>query len=137
MKYAFDIGGVLSKYPVEFRNMVDHLDVLNGIYAITDMHDQGYVMDMLWQNGFFLLEENVHCADYAKYGEMCKAVLLRDLKIDVFIDDFPGYLQWDRSLGKAPLRLLVQPDPFMPYWDETWKTTDDSDFGRRVSPQNL
>ena len=52
---------------------------------------------------------------------MCKAVLLSELKIDIFFDDFIGYLAWDSSLGPAPIRLLVMPDPYKPYWADSWK----------------
>ena len=80
--------------------------------------------------------KNVYCADYQKHGEMCKAVLLAQLKIDIFFDDFGPYLIWDSSLGPAPIRLLVMPDPYKPYWSPDWKTTDNSDFGRRKYSKN-
>tara|TARA_Y100000034_G_scaffold134957_1_gene205018 strand:- start:692 stop:1129 length:438 start_codon:yes stop_codon:yes gene_type:complete len=138
MKIAFDIGGVLSKYPDEFRSLIRSL--LNStceIYVITDMHDKAEVMQMLYENNFPVTDNHIYIADYKKYGEFCKAVILAELKIDIFIDDFQGYLQWDSQLGKPPIRLLVAPDGFAPYWHQDWITKDKSDFGRRVAPANL
>lgn len=135
MKVAFDIGGVLSKYPVLFRKMCLALTVGDiEVYVITDMHDRVKTLAMLEENGFgFIPEHRVLNSDYAKYGDMCKAVLLKEHQIDMIIDDFPGYVQWDSSFGPAPVRLLSQPDPYMPYWAEDWKTDPaDGDFGRRV-----
>lgn len=141
MKIAFDIGGVLSKYPDQFREMLK--DFSNSeIFVITDMHDKAEVVKMLTDNGFIktvvgfgpigpIYEQNVYCADYKTHGDMCKAVLLKELGIDIFFDDFVGYTNWDSSLGPAPIRLLVMPDPWKPYWADSWKVPVESDFGRR------
>lgn len=136
MKVAFDIGGVLSKYPDQFRVFVCALAVSPDIeiHVITDMHEREYTLQLLQDNGFgFIRPECVHNADYVNYGEMCKAVLIRYLGIDMLIDDFPGYCNWDSSFGSAPIRCQVQPDPFRPYWSKEWKTrSEDGEFGRRV-----
>lgn len=140
MKIAFDIGGVLSKYPTQFRSMI--FAFLNDpyctfeIYIITDMHDRELTLKQLADNGFdFILPSRVYNADYATYGEMCKAVLLKKLGIDILVDDFPGYMTWDHRLGPAPIRLQIQPDPYRPYWSKDWVTNpDDGEFGRRVCP---
>lgn len=135
MKVAFDIGGVLSKYPVFFRNFCQVLqDGCVEVFIITDMHDRPKTLAMLNENGFgFIPEECVLNSDYTKYGDMCKAILLKEHQIDMLIDDFPGYVQWDSSFGPAPIRLLSQTDPFKPYWADDWKTDPkDGDFGRRV-----
>ena len=134
MKLAFDIGGVISKYPAEFRHLMQSLMQMNNeVFIITDMHDKREVMEALNMNGFgFVPEDKVFCADYTNQGEFCKAILLKELKIDALIDDFGGYVQWDSSLGPAPIRLLIAPDAFKPYWHPDWKTTVNSDFGRRV-----
>ncbi len=134
MRIAFDIGGVLSKYPNEFLVMME--DMSTGpwveIFVITDMHDKPAVLKQLKENGFgFIEEKNVYCADYDKHGELCKAVLLRDLKIDMFFDDFIGYTQWPSEFGRAPVRCLIMPDGFRPYWHPSWKC-EGPDFGRRV-----
>lgn len=139
LKVAFDIGGVLSKYPERFRRMAMALHVSPDVevHVITDMHERESTLEHLLANGFgFIPADRVHNADYAGLGEMCKAVILRDLGIDVLIDDFGGYTAWDSSFGPAPIRCLVQPDPFRPYWAEGWKTGDDHQFGRRVFTQS-
>ena len=134
MKIGVDIGGVLSAYPEEMHRLIASF-VHNGheIHVITDMHEREETLTQLRDNGFgYIPAERVHNADYAKYGEMCKQVLMRDLGIDIHIDDFPGYMAWDSSLGKAPLRLLVCPDAFRPYWHPDWKCSG-AEFGRRVA----
>lgn len=131
MNIAFDIGGVISKHPSTFRGLIYDLHTTgNKIFIITDMHNEVEVREMLRDN-MIPGEYTVHCADYAKYGDMCKAVLLSELKIDMFMDDFVGYLQWDSSLGQAPIRLLLMPDAYKPYWHDDWKVKTESDFGRR------
>lgn len=131
-RIAFDIGGVLSKYPHEFHRLGKTLD-LGGfeVYVITDQPDRDAVLQQLAVNGFGFIEaERVHCADYAKHGEFCKAVLMRDLGISFLVDDFAGYLAWNSSFGPAPVRLRVEPDAFRPYWHPSW-VCEGGDFGRR------
>jgi len=135
MRIAFDIGGVLSKYPDQFRRLLHRLTerfpTFFGvdIFVITDMHDVDEVYEMLVMNGFDMIhKDNVYCADYKTHGEGCKAELLRDLEIDLFFDDFLGYMM----LPSDTIRCLVIPDPHRPYWHKSWKTKDKSDFGRRV-----
>lgn len=136
LKVSFDIGGVLSKYPDKFRVLIHALIVSPDIeiHVMTDMHEREYTLKLLEDNGFGMIPpERVHNSDYAKHGEMCKAILMRDLGIDLLIDDFPGYCVWDWSFGPAPIRCLVQPDPNRPYWSKDWKTRpEDGEFGRRV-----
>jgi hypothetical protein len=136
MKIAFDIGGVISKFPEQFRvlGLLCSASTPCQVYVITDMHDKEEVLKMLANNHFdFIPPENVYCADYKNHGEFCKAILLKQLGIDIFIDDFVGYVQWDSSLGPAPIRLLVAPDGFKPYWHDEWKVEGEYDFGRRVT----
>lgn len=135
VRVAFDIGGVLSKYPDQFRRLIDRLTDPRPtfsnveVFVITDMHDVKEVRKMLRDNGFYRIpEQNIYCADYKKHGEGCKAELLRELKIDLFFDDFLGYMM----LPGDTIRCLILPDPHKPYWHETWETKDKSDFGRRV-----
>ncbi len=131
IRVAFDIGGVLSKYPAIMRALTTAL-VAGGaeVHVITDMQDKADVVRQLQANEFgHIPAANVHCADYAKFGEGCKAELLRELNIDVFLDDFIGYV----SAGGCPVRLLVMPDASKPYYADEWKTAGaEKDFGRRV-----
>jgi hypothetical protein len=135
MKVAFDIGGVLSKFPETFRAMVAAL-ISGGaeVLVLTDMHDRPAMLDMLGRNGVVppVREADVHVADYARHGEACKAILVRDLGIDVLIDDHGGYLAWPWATP-APVRLLVTPDPRRPYYAPGWETGGaEGDFGRRA-----
>lgn len=141
MKIGFDIGGVLSKYPSEIIRLINilgygkHLGFdscdFDDIFFITDQHPKSEVVETIWENGLYgFPESNIYCADYYKYGNMAKAILIRDLGIHIFIDDFDGYLQWDNSLGPQPLLLKVMPDAFKPYWADSWKCNG-GDFGRR------
>lgn len=135
IRVAFDIGGVLSKYPEVFRPVVAAF-LASGIevHVVTDMHDRDETLTILRENGFGAIqEENVHDSDYESEGEFCKATILRRLGIDLILDDFPGYLTWDSRFGPAPVRCLVMPDPYRPYWAETWRGDPDAgEFGRRA-----
>lgn len=131
MKIAFDVGGVLSKYPQVFRPMIDAL-LAGGVpvYIISDMHPVQKIIDMLALNGIAFNEASVHSADYKQHGEKCKAVLCEELGIDLLIDDFPGYVH-----DGAHVRLLVMPNTSEPYYHDEWKTDgSEGSFGRRVRP---
>lgn len=106
-----------------------------NVYIITDMHPLEMVLKTLKTNGIGFngmesIFDLVLCADYEKYGNMAKAMLIKQEGIDIFIDDFEGYLCWDSSLGPQPILLKVMPDPFKPYWHDDW-VSDGGDFGRR------
>ncbi len=143
LKVAFDIGGVLSK-DSRWRCLALAIQCSyygdNEVYVITDIHDKDEVLRMLENNMLdFIPPERVFCSDYAQYGEACKAVLLKELGIDIFFDDFVGYLQWDSQLGPAPLRCLIMPDMFRSYWHDKWKVVGEElpSFGRRIAPNKL
>lgn len=130
MKIAFDIGGVLSKYPDNFRKIVPQfLHAGFAVFVITDMHDPEKIHEMLVLNGFDMIpKENIRSADYTTHGDGCKSELLRELEIDLFFDDHLAYL----SIPDDTVRCLVLPDPYKPYWADSWKIPEgDQDFGRR------
>jgi hypothetical protein len=135
MRVAFDVGGVLSKYPEQFRQLIKTLRsptwcVGSEVFVISDMHPKQKIVDILRLNDFSdIPEENVYSADYDTYGEACKAILLEELKIDMFFDDFIGYV----AVGGAPIRLLVMPDAETPYYADSWKMPEgEPTFGRRT-----
>lgn len=132
MKVAFDIGGVLSKYPDEFRELLRMLTPSFEVFVVTDMKPKSMVMETLKLNGFgiFFNEEHVHLADFDTYGEGCKYVIYQALEIDMVYDDHEAYL----GLGGVPVRCLVMNDPYRPYWHPTWVLPEgqESNFGRRV-----
>ena len=135
LKIAFDIGGVLSKYPDQFRKLVRKLQEPGPspgsspieVHVISDMHDVNKMHTMLIDNGFFIEKDKVHSADYKEHGEFCKTYLCQQLGIDILIDDFIGYV----AEGDF-IRLLTMPNSSMPYYHDTWKTDgSEGDFGRR------
>ena len=131
IKIGFDVGGVLSKYPHIFRPFVMALEAAAEIevYIISDVKPHEKVRIFCLENGFCIAENRIHVADYDRYGEGCKAKLCEDLGIHILIDDHMGYL----AIAGSPLvRLLVMPDPFLPYYADTWHIHDgEGDFGRR------
>lgn len=135
LKIAFDIGGVLSKYPDTFRKLVIKLQAETApgipssveVYVISDMHDVDMMHNMLRLNDIHIDKSKIFSADYTNQGEYCKTKLCNDLGIDIFIDDFLGYL----AEGDF-VRLLVMPNVNKPYYDDTWKTDgNEAGFGRR------
>lgn len=129
MKIAFDIGGVISKYPDIFRVLMLQLQHAGAtVLVITDMHGHDEVVELLKLNDFdFVPLANIHCADYDTHGEGCKALLCEELGVDMFYDDFIGYT----TAGGAPVRLLVMPDATRPYYADNWKVPKESKFGRQ------
>ena len=131
MKIAFDVGGVISKYPDKFRTLMDAFSWVDymEVFVISDIHPKEEIVKVLRANDIDHLqvkESNIYSADYAKYGEHCKTKLCEELDVDILIDDFVGYL----ADGKF-IRLLVMPDSSKPYWHDEWKVETESDFGRR------
>ena len=135
MRIAFDVGGVLSKYPSVFRPLLEVLHYHGNaegieVWIISDMHPEQKIIDMLELNGVAFYKHRVRSADYHTHGEMCKAVLCKELRIDLLIDDFPGYV----AAGDH-VRLLVMPHPTEPYYHDEWKTDgSEGAFGRRMRP---
>ena len=136
MKIAFDVGGVLSKYPSVFRPLLDALGAIEPfgskieVHVISDMHPVEKVIEVLKLNEMRVLNHRVHSADYKSHGEMCKSILCEELGIDLLIDDFPGYVASGNHV-----RLLVMPHPNEPYFHDDWKTDgSEGEFGRRVRP---
>jgi hypothetical protein len=111
MKMAFDIGGVLGKYPDVFILMISALQ--NGgaeVYVITDIPVKQTAQALLNRYGYNIAPEMILCADFQKYGERCKALLIKEYGIDVIIDDHPGY-----CADSGCVSLFVWPNPHAPY----------------------
>ena len=68
VRVAFDIGGVLSKYPVILQAMAQALhDGGAEVFVITDMQDPDRVLELLEANGFgFINPANIICADFER-----------------------------------------------------------------------
>lgn len=129
LRISFDIGGVLSKYPDQFRPLVTALlaSPLVDVFVLSDMKPHARAVAFCHDNGFPVLPGRIICCDYEAHGELCKAVAMRELCIAIHLDDFPGYLA-----EGCPVRLLVMPDPSRDYYHEAWKTDgSEGNFGRR------
>jgi len=113
LKIAFDIGGVLCKYPDQFKILLqalkDSVDI--KLYIITDMNHESAILKL---NEFGYLDyfeyNNIYSADYSKYDQKCKSVLCKDLGIDILIDDYIDYVYENPTIG-----LLVMPRPNINY----------------------
>jgi hypothetical protein len=133
LRVGFDLGGVVTKYPEQFRPLLEILfhNPKVEVFIVTDMREDK-ARDMLHLNRMDWLVGRVVSADYDRHGENCKAVLCQSLKIDILIDDHMGYLA---IVGRPPVRLFVMPDPSLPYYEPDWKTDgSEGRFGRRNPP---
>ena len=135
LRVALDIGGVISKYPEIMCQLAQALTTGGAeVLVITDMQDRPSIDAALEANGFgFIPAANIHCADYARHGEGCKAELLRELGVHIMLDDFIGYV----AEPGCPIRCLVMPDASRPYYADTWQMpSGEPEFGRRVYQRN-
>lgn len=134
MKVAFDIGGVLSKYPETLCELISCLRP-EDVFVISDMHPKEKIVELLRLNRVGIWPANVYSADYDQYGEACKTILLDELKIDLFFDDFIGYVVIPGR--HKTIRCLVMPDAELPYYADTWKMPEGEPvFGRRTYKRN-
>jgi chromosomal replication initiator protein len=111
IKLAFDIGGVLEKYPTVFLPMISALQ--NGgteVFVLTDIPDMNVTQEQLNRYGYSFPPEMILCADFERYGERCKSVLIKEHGIDVLVDDHPGY-----CADSGCVSLFVWPDPHKTY----------------------
>ncbi len=111
MKLAFDIGGVLGKYPTVFLPIISALhDGGAEVFVLTDIPDKQVAQEQLNRYGYSFSPEKILCADFERYGERCKSVIIKEHGIDVLIDDHPGY-----CADSGCVSLFVWPDPLVPY----------------------
>jgi hypothetical protein len=111
MKIAFDIGGVIGKYPETFIPMIQALERGGmDVYVLTDIPDLDKAIAKLSKLGCTISSERVLCADFEKYGERCKANIIKENGIDLLVDDHPGY-----CADSGCLSLFVWPNPHRPY----------------------
>ena len=120
IKIGFDIGGVLTKYPSFFRDLILALQESQrfDVHVLSDIPDQALCVKMVHDNGFRLHESNIHSCDYSKYGQLCKAKKGEEIGLDALIDDYIGYV----ACGPE-VRFLLMPDPHTPYNNEEWQDT--------------
>ena len=135
IKIAFDVGGVITKYPDIFRVLIERLQELFNdvkIIIISDIHPKEKIKQMLQMNDFHFFEDEIFVADYDKYGEACKSMICAQELVDIFVDDFMGYV----SPKGSTIRLLVMPDETIPYYNKLWRTDgSEPNFGRSAHLQ--
>lgn len=116
LKIAFDIGGVITKFPEICYTLISSLKSHFDIYIVTDIPRETAVK-LCEKNGLFKLipSENLVSADWNQFGDRCKSMVYKDLGIDVAIDDRPDYIYEGVTLG-----LYTMPRPDLPYYDKSW-----------------
>lgn len=117
MRIAFDIGGVISKYPDQMMEMMKAL-IAGGqdVYILTDMSKETAV-PMCRMNGIdFIDDDHILCADWGAYHDRAKTVVCESMGIDVLIDDRPDYAAEGNFIG-----MVLSPRPRKPYYAGSWK----------------
>jgi hypothetical protein len=117
MKVAFDIGGVISRYPREFRDLMAIVGQGGGeVFVLTDMN-QTDAWSAIQENGLagLVYRENILSADWSKHGDLCKTKVCEEHGIDILIDDRPDYVAKGNFIG-----LVLSPRPDVPYYAEEW-----------------
>jgi len=130
MRVAFDIGGVLSKYPAQFKDVMSRFASFE-VFIISDMPREK-IIKLLRLNKILGVDGvNIYSADYNTHGDGCKVELLDQLKIDLFFDDHIGYIATSVPGAYPTIRCLVWPNAGLPYRADDWIVPDDEpEFGR-------
>jgi hypothetical protein len=117
IRIGFDIGGVIGKYTQEFAALMQACaqSPVFEVYVITDM-PRSLASRALSANSIPFEDDHLLCADFAKHGDLCKAVLMEEHSIDMMIDDRPDYITEGVRIG-----LCVMPRPRIPYIHPDWK----------------
>lgn len=114
LKIAFDIGGVITRFPDIFYKLIHALHKSEEVELciITDMPIDIALKYVKKYRVLDVVEkENIRHADYSKYGDNCKKILCERLGINILIDDHFGYVHNAPELG-----LFVVPRPEKPYY---------------------
>lgn len=100
MKIAFDIGGVISKYPGQMKTMMKAL-IAGGVevFILTDM-PQTTAIPMCRLNGIdFIADDHILSADWGLHQDSAKTVVMKERSIDILIDDRPDYVAEGDFIG--------------------------------------
>lgn len=120
MRIAFDIGGVISRYPKQMKEMIkSFIQSGHDVYIITDMNPTDALSAC--ENNDILLtgikQENIISANWSEHGDLCKSVVMKNLSIDVMFDDRPDYIY-----EGVPIGFFLMPRPSMPYYAAEWNS---------------
>ncbi len=120
LKVAFDLGGLISRYPGEMKTLMACL-IRSGaeVFILTDMNHIDARRAITENNlgGFISADWSKHIlsADWSKHGDLCKTILMEMHKINILIDDRPNYAAIGNFIG-----LVLSPRPHVPYYHNTW-----------------
>lgn len=119
-RIGIDIGGVISKYPAEFKALIRALSQSTEfeVFIITDM-PKSDARIVLKDNHIDICDSKLLCSDWIKDGDLCKTVLMKEHKIDIMIDDRLDYIMQGVHLG-----LFVIPRPESGYFAKEWNYPD-------------
>jgi hypothetical protein len=119
MRISFDIGGVISRYPKQMKMLIwALLQSCIDVYVVTDM-PWPTARELLNSNGFDCIDDDhLKSADWNTHGDRCKAMLLKQLAIDIHFDDYPAYCVTDCDT----IGMFVWPVPSKPFSAPGWKT---------------
>lgn len=135
LRIAFDIGGVISRYPGEMKTLMQRL--INGgayVFLLTDMNRadahaacrENKLYNFIGHRGLIgsgingagtedLREQYILCANWSDYGDQCKTRLMEMNKINFLIDDRPDYCAEGDYIG-----LVLSPRQHIPYYHNSW-----------------
>jgi len=116
MKVAFDVGGLISRYPIQMKAMMKAL-IAGGVevYILTDMNQQD-ARAACETNGIdFISQDRILSADWSCHGDLCKTRMCEAHGIDILLDDRPDYTAHGDFIG-----LNLSPRPHTPYYADGW-----------------
>jgi hypothetical protein len=122
LKVAFDIGGVVSRYPTHMRELMYALKTAGQeIFILTDMNKKDAISAIqhndlrAWTDSIPLFDDDhILSADWSAHGDLCKTKLMEEHGIHILIDDRPDYVAFGSFIG------LVLAPRAVPYYHPTW-----------------
>jgi hypothetical protein len=134
VKVAFDIGGLISRYPNMMKELMSSL-IRGGseVFILTDMNPRdalaacrenglmgfighkGIPKSMDVEHDWSIRESWILSADWSRHGDLCKSELMELYEIDILIDDRPDYAASGDFIG-----LVLSPRPDVPYYSPEW-----------------
>lgn len=117
LRVGFDIGGVISRYPVEMKAIMWAL-VLGGaeIYIVTDMNPTDAAAACRENDlDTIVPADHIISANWSDHGDLCKTKVIERLKLDFMLDDRADYCAAGDFIG-----FVLSPRPHVPYYHKTW-----------------
>lgn len=134
LKIAFDIGGVISRYPEKMKDLMEILHRGGAEVLIATDMNQADAIACCRENGLMeyvghkripktddlehdwsVRQSWVVSADWSRHGDLCKSEAMEEYEIDILIDDRPDYVASGDFIG-----LVLSPRPDVPYYAPGW-----------------